>query len=171
MKNLRVSKWKEISLLFMCGEIEEETICDEKEFKELSMKTSNIILGLFILITVITINNASAQEKCGCKATANQIYFVASGQSVTDVHPGSNGGNGYQLNILGTGVDNFELVQERYMTSVSIIPNYTNSTSAKWQVFFAANMGRTITHVRLRNKCTGETNVYRLTSRVRLLDQ
>ncbi|GEM_PF-2468274 len=139
------------------------------------MKTSKIISGLFILITLVLINglvnSASAQERCNCTATANQIYFVDSGQSVTEVHPGSNGGNGYQLNILGPGADNFEVIQERYMTFLSVIPNYTNSTAAKWAMYFAPNMGRMITSVKLKNKCTGEVRVYRLTTKVRLLDQ
>jgi hypothetical protein len=134
-----------------------------------------MILGLSLLITLMVFNNlvgnVSAQENSKCQPVANQIYFVDSGQSVTEVHPGSNGGNGYQLNILGTAVDKFEVVQERFMTSANVIPNYTGPTSAKWQIFFAANMGRTITGVRLKNKCTGEINLYRLTTRVRLLDQ
>ena len=139
------------------------------------MKKSKMILGLSLLSTLMVINNlvsnVSAQENDKCKPIANQIYFVDSGQSVTEVHPGSNGGNGYQLNILGTGVDNFEVVQERFMTSVNVIPNYTSPTAAKWQIFFAANMGRTITGVRMKNKCTGEINIYRLTTKIRLLDQ
>jgi hypothetical protein len=134
-----------------------------------------MITGLSLLIILMAIssrlNQVSAQEHEKCKPNANQIYFVDSGQSVTELHPGSNGGNGYQLNILGTGVDNFEVVQERYMTSVNVIPSYTSPTSAKWQIFFAANMGRIITGIRLKNKCTGEINLYRLTTRVRLLDQ
>ena len=139
------------------------------------MKKSKMILGLSILITLTVINNiggkVSAQETGKCKPIANQIYFVDSGQSVTEVHPGSNGGNGYQLNILGTGVDNFEVVQERFMTSVNVIPNYTSPTAAKWQIFFAPNMGRMITGVKLKNRCTGQINLYRLTTKVRLLDQ
>lgn len=134
-----------------------------------------MLLGLSILITLTVINTfgekVSAQESGKCKPIANQIYYVDSGQSVTEVHPGSNGGNGYQLNILGTAVDQFEVVQERFMASANVIPNYTSPTSAKWQIFFAPNMGRTLTGVRMKNKCTGEINIYRLTTKVRLLDQ
>ena len=116
--------------------------------------------------------NASAQKEkvVRCKATADQIYFVASGQMVIDVSPGSNGGNGYQLNILGAGADNFEVVQEAYMTTLNVIPGYTNSTQAKWQVFFAAGMERVICSVKMKNKCTGETLTYPLTVGVRLLN-
>ena len=139
------------------------------------MKKSIIILGLSVLITLTAINslvtNVSARENGNCKPVVKNVYFVDSGQVVQEVHPGSNGGNGYQLNILGTDVDQFEVVQERFMTSVNVIPNYTSPTSAKWQVFFAANMGRMITGVRLKNKCTGEINIYRLDSKVKLLDQ
>lgn len=143
------------------------------------MKTSKIISGLFILITLIAINVSAQKEgdkvpkqPARCTSTADQIYFVASGQSVTEVHPGSNGGNGYQLNILGTNVDKFELIQEKYMTSVSVIPSYTNSTSAKWQIFFASKMGRRISSVRMKSSCgTGEIREYRLTQSVTLLDQ
>ena len=144
------------------------------------MRTSKIITGLFFLMTLIAINNVSAQEKgdrvpnqpARCTSTVNQIYFVASGQSVKEVHPGSHGGNGYQLNILGANVDKFELIKEKYMTSVSIIPNYTNSTSAKWSIFFAPKMGREISSIRMKSKCgTGEIRTYQLTESVTLLDQ
>jgi len=147
------------------------------------MKSLKTITGLFILMTLIAINNVSAQwtnptplprpyPTPRCTSTVSQIYFVASGQSVKEVYPCSNGGNGYQLNILGTNVDKFEVIQEKYMTSLSIIPNYTNSTAAKWSVFFAPNMGREITSIRMRSKCgTGEIITYQLTESVTLLDQ
>ena len=142
-----------------------------------NIKTSKIMLGLFTVISLFAINSlvisVSAQEgkKEKCRAMANQVYFVDSGQTVTEVKPGPNGGNGYQLNILGTGVDNFEVVQERFMTSLGVIPNYTNATSAKWGLTFAANMGRVIRSIRLKNKCTGETDSYKLVSEIQLLDQ
>jgi hypothetical protein len=121
------------------------------------------------------VSNASAQkiEKIPgrCKAVADQIYFVASGQMVIDVFPGSNGGNGFQLNILGAGADNFEVVQEVYMTSLSVIPGYTNSTAAKWSLFFNAGMERIICSIKMKNKCTGETLTYPLTVGVKLLNQ
>ena len=128
-------------------------------------------LGLVCLFVAVFMNNASAQKENRCKAVADQIYFVASGQMVIDVSPGSNGGNGYQLNILGNGADNFEVVQEAYMTTLNIIPGYTNSTAAKWQVFFAAGMERVICSIKMRNKCTGETLTYPLTVGVRLLNR
>lgn len=142
------------------------------------MKTSKIITGLFFLMTLIAFN-VSAQKQGDkvpkpppCTTNATQIYFVDSGQSVKEVRPGSNGGNGYQLNILGTDVDKFELIQEKYMTSVSIIPNYTNSTAAKWSVFFAPNMGREISSVRMRSNCNkGQIKEYKLTESVTLLDK
>jgi hypothetical protein len=143
------------------------------------MRSSKIIIGLFILITLIAFNVSAQKEgdrvpkqPARCTSTADQIYFVASGQSVTEVHPGSNGGNGYQLNILGTNVDKFEVIQEKYMTSVGVIPGYTNSTSAKWQIFFAPKMGRRISSIRMKSKCgTGEIREYRLNQSVTLLDQ
>jgi hypothetical protein len=145
------------------------------------LRTSKISFGLFSLISLIGIlgfvTTVSAQEPVPkgtprCTSTVEKIYFVDSGKSVTEVHPGSNGGNGYQLNIIGKNVDKFEVVQENYMTSVSVIPNYTNSTSAKWQIFFAANMGQVISGIRMKSKCgSTETKVYQLTESVRLLDQ
>ena len=139
------------------------------------MKKSKLILGLSLLSTLMVMNNlvgkVSAQDSDKCKPTVKNVYFVDSGQVVEEVHPGSNGGNGYQLNILGTNVDNLEVIQEPYMTSLSVIPNYTSPTAAKWQVFFAAKMGRVISHVRLKNKCTGKITVNILDSRIRLLDQ
>jgi hypothetical protein len=147
------------------------------------MKSLKTITGLFVLIILIAINNISAQNTNPtpiprpyptprCTSTVSQIYFVASGQSIREVHPGSNGGNGYQLNILGTNVDKFEVIQEKFMTSLSIIPNYTNSTAAKWSVYFAPNMGREISTIRMRSKCgTGEIKTYQLTESVILLDR
>jgi hypothetical protein len=142
------------------------------------MRTAKIILGLFILMTLIAIN-VSAQKQGDkvpkpppCTTTANQVYFVASGQMVKEVYPGSNGGNGYQLNILGTDVDKFELIQEKYMTSISIIPNYTNSTAAKWQIFFAPKMGREISSISMRSNCNkGQIKVHQLSQSVTLLNQ
>ena len=144
------------------------------------MRTSKIITGLFFLMTLIAIN-VSAQKTGDkvpkpkpCTTTANQIYFVASGQSVKEVHPGINDGNGYQLNILGTDVDKFEVIQEKYMATLSIIPNYTNSTAAKWSITFAPNMGREISTIRMRStyNCNkGQIQTYQLTESVQLLDQ
>jgi hypothetical protein len=119
-------------------------------------------------------SNAFAQipkQQGRCIATADQVYFVASGQMVMDVYPGSNGGNGYQLNIQGKGADNFEVVQEAYMTTLNVIPGYTNATAAKWQVFFAAGMERVICSIKMKNKCTGETITYPLTVGVRLFNR
>ena len=147
------------------------------------MKSLKTIVGLFFLITLIAINNVSAQwtnptplprpyTTPRCTSTVSQIYFVASGQMVKEVYPGSNGGNGYQLNILGTNVDKYEVIQEKYMTSISIIPNYTSGTAAKWSVFFAPKMGREISTIRMKSKCgTGEIKTYQLTESVTLLDQ
>ena len=139
------------------------------------MKRTKIMMGLFTIITLITFN-ASAQKQGDplpkCKATADQIYFVASGQSVTEVHPGSNGGNGYQLNILGAGANKFTVKKESYMTSVSVIPGYTNATSAKWQIFFEPNMAQEITKIRMQSECTGRlVREYNLTVSVILRDQ
>lgn len=133
------------------------------------MKISKTLMGLFILMTLIAIN-VSAQ-RIGCKPVADQLYFVDSGQQVTEVHPGSNGGNGYQLNILGSGVDKFSVVQESYMTSVSLV--FANSSQAKWQIFFAPNSGQTISSIRMRaGECTGRlVRVFGLTESVKLLDQ
>jgi hypothetical protein len=119
-------------------------------------------------------SNAFAQipkQQGRCSATADQVYFVASGQMVMDVYPGSNGGNGYQLNIQGKGADNFEVVQESYMTTVNVIPGYTNATQAKWQIFFNAGFERIICSIKMKNKCTGQTQTYPLTVGVKLLNQ
>ena len=58
-----------------------------------------------------------------------------------------------------------------FMSGVGIIPNYTNATSAKWGLSFAANMGQYIRAVRMKNTCTGETKAYKLDSTVQLLNQ
>jgi hypothetical protein len=126
---------------------------------------------IFLLSINVTANAQIPKGEGRCKATADQIYFVASGQMVIDVFPGSNGGNGFQLNIIGAGADNFEVVQEPYMTSLSVIPGYTNATQAKWQVFFNAGMERIICNIKMKNKCTGQTQTYSLTTGVKLLNQ
>jgi hypothetical protein len=145
-----------------------------KHFINLPTKTFRLLVFACLFTAGFT-SNASAQkvEKIPgrCKAQADQIYFVASGQMVIDVFPGSNGGNGFQLNILGAGADNFEVVQEAYMTSLSVIPGYTNSTAAKWSLFFNAGMERIICSIKMKNKCTGETLTYPLTVGVKLLNQ
>lgn len=147
----------------------------------MNSKKSKISSGLFSLIALIAINSfvtsVSAQIPIPkgtprCLSSAGTIYFVDSGKSVTEVRPGSNGGNGYQLNIIGKNVDKFEVVQENYMTSVSVIPGYTNSTSAKWSIFFAPNMGQVISVIRMKSRCSNtEIRSYQLTESVRLLDQ
>ena len=139
----------------------------------LSAKKIRLVVFICLFMTGFA-NNSFGQitkQQGRCKAIADQIYFVASGQMVIDVSPGSNGGNGYQLNILGAGADNFEVVQEAYMTTLNVIPGYTNSTAAKWQIFFAAGMERVICSIKMKNKCTGETLTYPLTVGVRLLNQ
>jgi hypothetical protein len=136
------------------------------------MQTSKISIGLFILITLFAINILAQKQGDKipkCKVTADQIYFVASGQSVTEVRPG---GNGYQLNILGTGANKFTVVKEPYMKSVYVIPNYTNDTAAKWQIEFGTRKGQVISKIRMRSECTGKAvHEYNLTESVRLLDQ
>jgi hypothetical protein len=141
------------------------------------MNTSKIFSELTTLIVLLAVtgfvNNVSAQ-KAGdrlpkCRATVDQIYFVASGQMVSDLHPG---GNGYQLNIQGTGANKFWVVKEPHMTSVSLVANYTNDTQAKWQIYFNRRMGQKLTSVKMQSECTGRAvHVYPLTVNVTLLDQ
>lgn len=126
---------------------------------------------IFLLATSVIANAQIPKQEGRCKATADQLYFVASGQMAIDVFPGSNGGNGFQLNIIGAGADNFEVVLEAYMASLTVIPGYTNATQAKWQVFFNAGFERIICSIKMKNKCTGQTLSYPLTTGVKLLNQ
>jgi hypothetical protein len=130
-----------------------------------------------IAVTAICglVTNATAQrqqlepKKDKCQApSASHVYFVDSGQGVTVVHPGPNGGNGYQINIMGNGVDNFEVEKMPFMTSLNPIPNYTNATSAKWGLEFAPNNAQYIRAIRMKNKCTGETKAYKLDATIQL---
>lgn len=124
-----------------------------------------------LLITSLAVT-ATAQipkQQPRCSATASQIYFVEDGQQRIDVYPSAP--RGYQLNILGNGVDNFEVVQEPHLSSVSVIPSYTSSTAAKWQISFSPNMERVICSIKMKNKCTGEVISYPLTVGVRLFNQ
>jgi len=129
------------------------------------------LVGIFALSVVLGLSANSFAQKAlpKCRAQADQIYFVDSGQQVSNVRPG---GNGYQLNIIGTGADKFSLISEPHMASVSLISNYTNASQAKWQVYFNPNMGREITSVKMRSECTGRTvNDHALTVNVVLRDQ
>lgn len=129
-------------------------------------------LTMVLLFIGAFANNVLAQipkQQPRCSVTATQIYFVEDGQMRMDVYPSAP--RGYQLNILGTGVDNFEVVQEAHLSSVYIIPSYTGPTAAKWQINFAPNMERVICSITLKNKCTGQTLSYPLTVGVRLFNQ
>lgn len=135
------------------------------------MKTLRLIsITAFFVVAAASFSPLSAQTPLPkCKAAADQIYFVASGQQVSELHPG---GNGYQLNILGNGANKFTLVREPHMTSVSLITGYTNDTAAKWQVYFNPRMGRQVRSVMLRSECKGRVvDEYPLTVTVTLLDQ
>ncbi len=129
---------------------------------------SRTIPMVILFLTAFAINS-SAQRDSKCRA--DQIYFVASGQMVMDVYPGSNSGNGYQLNIIGAGADQFEVIQEPYLATVYVIPGYTNSTQAKWQIHFAQGFERVICSITMKNKCSGETRSYPLTVGVRLFNK
>lgn len=138
------------------------------------MKPSTLKLFVCTSIFIAAFFTHAAAQKdkpIPCRAKADQVYFVASGQMVIDVYPGSNGGNGYQLNILGNGADNFELILEAPFASVSVIPGYTHSTAAKWQVEFSPGMERVICSIKMKNKCTGETLSYPLTVGVKLMNR
>jgi hypothetical protein len=141
------------------------------------MCTPKSIVSLLV-VTLLTCGGVLGQtgtripKPPRCEASASQIYYVDSGQTVSEVHPGPNGGNGYQLNILGTDVHKLEVVQEPYMASLAIIAQYTTPTSTKWSVTFAPRMGQPLRTIRIRNLCLkGNTFTHNLTVQVRLLDQ
>lgn len=142
------------------------------------MKNTTILCTVMIL-TFFAATTASAQgpgtkipKPPPCDANPTQIYYVDSGQMVSEVHPGPNGGNGYQLNILGTDVHKLQVVQEPYMASLSIIAQYTTPTSTKWSVTFLPRMGQALRTIRIRNMChKGNTYTHNLTAPVTLLDQ
>jgi hypothetical protein len=136
------------------------------------MKTSKIKLGLFILITLTAVNtlviNVSAQT---CKAVANNLFFMeyASGTKVTNVQPGD---KVYRLLLVGETPTNFDLVPETYMKDLGTInPANGDVTTAAFRMSFVANMGRSFTHVKLKNKCTGQTSIYKLESKITLSNQ
>src|SRR5687768_1296457 len=151
----------------------EPPLCPGAGEKERDMTTSRIIPGIVALVFMVGGPVAAQEPIKTCKPVASDIYYVDSGTVITEVHPGSNGGNGYQLNILGTAVDKLQVVKEPYMTSVSPISNYTGPTAAKWAIFFEPKMGRTLSSVRLSApECTGRlVREHRLSSSVKLLDE
>jgi hypothetical protein len=135
------------------------------------MKTSKIILGSFILITLTAmgglVKNVSAQK---CAPVANQIYFIdpstSSKTPVTGVHPE----NPYTLVVVGTETDLFEARQSWYLASISLLSANTNET--RWNVEFAANQAMDITTVQLGIKCSSNrARWYSLNSKVRLFNQ
>ena len=138
------------------------------------MKTSKIMIGLFILITFSAINslviNVSAQERGKCTATVNSIYFVdpgeAPGTPVVNLHPGR---KQYELNILGQGTGYFTVTQTKYMAVLSV--KSVSATRAVWHVAFAPNMSQFISSLKMTSKCTAETKSYNLDSTVKLFNQ
>ncbi len=139
----------------------------------MNIKTSKISVGLFILMTVFAISslvtNVSAQQKPKptpqCTATVQNVYFLASGQTVTEVYPGA---AGYELIIDGSNVDKFEVVEEKYMHALYL--TLTTATTTKWGIIFGAKMGQVIPNVKLKNTCTGETKVHKLNTKIKLFD-
>lgn len=130
------------------------------------------LLATILLFLSAFANNAMAQipkQPGRCTASISQIYFVQDGQMVMDVYPSA--ANGYQLNIMGSNADKFEVVKDSYLSSFSVIPNYTSATSAKWQISFAQNNERVLCSIMLKNTCTGETLTYPLTVGVRLFNR
>ena len=138
------------------------------------MFTPRSIIALLVvtLLTGVGVVGQQTPLRKPRSCEASQIYYVDSGQQVSEVRPGINGGNGYQLNILGTNVDKLEVIKESYMASLQIIPQYTTPTSTKWSLTFAPRMGQMLRTVRIRNQCQKD-NVFTLplTVEVRLLDQ
>ena len=141
------------------------------------MKTSKLITACITLIAFLATHSFAVEVSAQlpqplpkCRAVADQIYYVDNGKSVTDLHPGSDGGYGYQLNILGRGADKFGLVKEPHMKSVSLV--FANSTQAKWQIYFEPNMARVLSSVKMRTECTGRAvDEYQLVESVKLHDQ
>jgi hypothetical protein len=140
------------------------------------MNTSKLISAVMTLLAINSfVVEVSAQQTLPtplpkCRAVADQIYYVDNGRSVTDLHPGSDGGYGYQLNILGRGVDKFALVKEPHMKSVSLV--FANGSQAKWQIYFEPNMARVLSSVRMRSECTGRAvDEHPLVESVKLHDQ
>ena len=136
------------------------------------MNTSKLKLGLLILISLTVMNvlvsNVSAQT---CTATATNLFFMeyATGAKVTDVRPGD---KVYRLFVRGENPTNFDLVPEAYMKNLgTILPANGDFTSANFTMSFVANMGRSFTHVKLKNRCTGETKLYKLESKTTLSNQ
>lgn len=142
-----------------------------KHLINFSLKAFRPLLLVCILLTGIysSVLAQIPKQQGRCSATTTQIYFVEDGKQVIDVYPSAPGG--YQLNILGTGVDNFEVVLEPHISSVSVIPSYTGPTAAKWQINFAPKMERVLCSVKMKNKCTGQTLTYPLTIGVRLFNR
>ena len=141
------------------------------------MKTQRIISAAITLVAFLAVHSFVVEVTAQlpqpipkCRAVADQIYYVDNGKSVTDLHPGSDGGYGYQLNILGRGVDKFALVKEPHMKTVSLV--FANASQAKWQIYFEPNMARVLSSVSMRSECTGRAvSEYPLVESVKLHDQ
>lgn len=141
------------------------------------MRTSKLTSAVVTLIAFLAINSFVVEVTAQlprpipkCRAVADQIYYVDNGQSVTDLHPGKDGGYGYQLNILGQGADKFAVVKEPHMKTVSLV--FANASQAKWQIYFEPNMARVLSSVQMRSECTGRAvSEYQLVESVKLHDQ
>jgi hypothetical protein len=140
------------------------------------MKKTQIILCLFYLITWFALSslviNVQAQKRSKCTATVNNIYFVfadpglTTGPAVTQVYPGR---VGYYLYVRGTDANYFEVIKQKYMAVLSL--ESSTPTEAKWQVEFSPNMAQVISGINLTSKCTAETKLYKLDSKVSLSNQ
>jgi hypothetical protein len=140
------------------------------------MKTKKIIFKSFVLAALIAANSLAtqiaAQEvgKCQEAPSFSDAVFTGSGRPVSVVRPGHNGSpNGYELTIRASRADKFEVLQMPYISVLNLLS--ANTTSAKWQLEFATNMGQKIRAVRLKNLCNGEIKDFRLYQTVQLLDQ
>ena len=145
------------------------------------MKRSKTITGAFVLTALtaicglVTGVGAQGRVKCDGSVEINSLYLTDAATAVTTAHPGPYAGAGrsaYQIRIIGTNVDKLEVIRERYMASLDTGRVYANtSTQAIWRVSFAPNKHRTITAIRMTDKCSGETREYKLDSQVELYDQ
>jgi hypothetical protein len=136
------------------------------------MNISKLKLGLFILISLTVINalvsNVSAQNS-PCTATITNLFFMDQGTKVTEVHPGD---KVYRLFVQGQNPTNFDLIPENFMKNLgTMLPANGDLTSANFTMSFIANMGRSFTHLKLKNRCTGQTSLYKLESKITLSNQ
>jgi hypothetical protein len=130
----------------------------------MKMLKPNVTLSVLSILFVLGALAGSYNAQCTATATT-LIMYTAVNERPTDVSPGPT----YKLFVRGQTPTNFDIVQEDFMLRTGLQPPAIGDTTSNvFTMIFKANMGRPITHMRLKNRCTGAIQTFKLDSKVTL---